>query len=773
MSLYDSQCASCHGADGSGPKVIDASKTLFGSNNQNLADYISATMPPRDTSSCDVNCANDIAAYIDSWGSSTDGPDQVASCGVTYGPRSIRVLTKHEFANSVEDLTGVNVRADLGQSSYDTIPADNMINGYSNNIMTNISSGSLQAYNLVVDKVVDQLVANNFAGVIDCNQLSADACSASFIDSYLPRVFRRPLSDTELAAYQGIFATDYTGGDVKEGLALAMRTALTSPQFLYRDESGIAVADLSSGASGNGQYEATGSVQTFISEANTIPMYQQFGTNANFTGNDVITVKVKGVKGVGSGVWPTLMIESNGEELARQLIDHNFDKTYSFHVTSLDATKWFAVVNKSVEPNDYMDQGAGGHDLIVSQLEVSQAQEVTQTLPTVELDSDAYVLTPYQLASYLAFTFTGSTPDQTLLQAAGEDGLETDIQIATQVERLLGTTRARQHFGNFAAQWLRTDPVLSTGKSAIKYPGFTDEVRRAMAQEVRDVFNHVVLDEGEPFTALYDGDFTFVNQALAEFYGIQGVSGNEMRKVSNVTSRAGLVTNGAFLTVHAHEEETAPIIRATYLRRRLLCHDVPIPPTGVSLTDSGDSVDFDAEREAARQEWLAYLEAHDGKATARKKYEYQTSAAVCQTCHAQMINPLGGGFEDYDAVGLPQTQDNGQDVDASGTLYGVSSVADSNSFSFTGAKDFAHKIANLDVTRQCFVDTGFRMAMGTGSTFLDQVMGLELSADEIASYTCEVQKLDEKMQASGNSPLELLKGLGTMDSVRYRKNVVR
>ncbi len=778
-TLYEDQCDSCHGTQGAGPKPIIATKTSFGSNNQMLADYIVDTMPPANSASCDAACAADIAAYIKSWttsgGSDTGtgtgtGTDTTASCGVTYGPRSIRVLTKREFTNAVEDLTGVNVRTDLGQSTYDTIPADNLINGYSNNIMKDISSGSLQAYNLVVDKVVDHLAANNFSGVIDCSQITADACSAGFIDNYLTRVFRRPLKDTELSAYQGIFASKYTGGNVNEGLALALRTALTSPQFLYRDESGIAYADLDTASTGDGQYEATGSVQSLVDTEKSITAYNQLGIgNVVFTGNDLVTVTVKSTQG-SKGTWPTLKFDMGSDfDFPSYIIDHSYNKTYSFHVQGLvDNYKYIAIVNDA-NANGKNDDGL----LIITQVEVSPAQEVTQAPPAVALDSDAYVLTPYQLASYLAFTFTGSTPDQTLLQAAGEGGLETDAQIAAQVERLLGTERAREHFGNFAAQWLRTDPVLSVGKNASKYPGFTDEVRKAMAEEVRDVFNHVVLDEGEPFTSLYDGDFTFVNQALAEFYGIPGVTGDQMRKVSNVTGRAGLVTNGAFLAVHAHEEETSPIIRATYLRRRLLCHEVPIPPTGVSLTDDGGSADFDAEREQARQEWQAYLDAHNGKATARKKYEFQTSASICQSCHKEMINPLGGGFEDFDAVGLPQTQDNGQDVDASGVLYGVDSVSDSKSISFNGAKELAHAIADLDVTRQCFVETGFRMAMGTGSTFLDHIMDIELSADEVASYTCEVQKLDEKMQASGNSPVELLKALGTMDSVRYRKDVVR
>ena len=139
-----------------------------------------------------------------------------------------------------------------------------------------------------------------------------------------------------------------------------------------------------------------------------------------------------------------------------------------------------------------------------------------------------------------------------------------------------------------------------------------------------------------------------------------------------------------------------------------------------------------------------------------------------------MINPLGGGFEDFDAIGLPQVQDyNGLTIDSQGVMYGVNSLNDGNTITFNGAKDFAHQIASLDVTRQCFVDTVFRMAMGTGSRLLDQTIDIKLSDSEIASYTCEVQKLDEHMKSAGNSPFELLKALGTMDSVRYRKDVTR
>jgi hypothetical protein len=292
-----------------------------------------------------------------------------------------------------------------------------------------------------------------------------------------------------------------------------------------------------------------------------------------------------------------------------------------------------------------------------------------------------------------------------------------------------------------------------------------------MAQEVREVFNHVVLDEGEPFTKLYDGNFTFVNQALANFYGISGVSGTNMQKVSNVASRAGLVTSGAFLATQAHDRETAPILRAVYARRDFMCHFVSPPPTGVSL----DGALADELREQAKKDWDAYLAAHGGKAPTRLKYEFQTSATLCQTCHKQMINPLGGGFEDFDAVGLPQTTDvNGLAVNFSGMLYGIDNPSDGKTFAFSGAKELAHGIASLDVTRKCFIDNSFRLAMGTGSNYYDlNKPAIALSAEELMSYSCEMEKLDGLMASSNNSTKALLKGLGSLDSVRYRKNVTR
>ncbi len=94
--------------------------------------------------------------------------------------------------------------------------------------------------------------------------------------------------------------------------------------------------------------------------------------------------------------------------------------------------------------------------------------------------------------------------------------------------------------------------------------------------------------------------------------------------------------------------------------------------------------------------------------------------------------------------------------------------------SFDGAKELAHEIAGLDVTRQCFIDNTFRLAMGTGAGYFDlDKPGITLSAAEKLNYGCDVSRLDTAMKTSNNNTRSMMKALGSLDGVRYRKNVTR
>lgn len=769
---YEEACLSCHGNPSSDFKEDDLEgKGLF--DTVSLSSYIESEMPL--SASCDDTCLNDLVAYLNDEITLPVDPDigvgQVYVCDdpVSYGQRQMRVLTKAEYVNSVRSLTGVDIALDLGESARDSVPADTMVHSFSNNTEALITTSSLKAYGLLASKIAEKSSSQDFEGVVSCSDTESATCVAELIENWGFKVFRRPLSNDEVDSYYSLLDPSLTSGSAEEGLKLIIQAMLTSPYFLYRYELGTSIVDIENGDLENPQYEPVGQVLEMSASDlgvtdgdgfHVVSLYQNVGGSwYDFTGDDLLEVAVKGVS---DGGYPTMVVscdngsaEVTGDEGV--LINHASVKKYQWHIEGVTGKVYCQINNTNTLTH------AQGRDLLVQGITFSGAKLFVPPLPDVTLDRDAFVLDAYELASYLGFTFTGSTPDSELLNAARDHKLETDAQIKSQVSRLLDTDSARKHFGDFVAQWYDTDRILKVQKDSEKFPDFTQGVKEAMAQEVREIYNHVVLDEEEPFEALFNGDFTFANSELASFYGVSSVSGNNLKKVSNLKDRGGLLTAGAFLTVNAHKDKTAPIIRAVRIRRRTLCHDVPTPPTGI---------DLDVERQASQAAFDALLAENDGAITSRDEYAFLTKSNVCAGCHVEMINPLGFGFEDFNAVGLPQTvEHNGLSVDSSGELIGVGAVGDGEVLSFDGGMDFSRKIAKLDTTRSCFVKNNFRLAMGTGPDIFNLFNKKDqmLSSDEKSSYACAMDTLNSAMSNNENSPRAMLEGLGALHVVRYRK----
>jgi hypothetical protein len=363
------------------------------------------------------------------------------------------------------------------------------------------------------------------------------------------------------------------------------------------------------------------------------------------------------------------------------------------------------------------------------------------------------------MATFLAYTYTGSTPDNTLLNAANNNTLNTSAQIQSQIDRLLATTKAREHFGEFAAQWLRVDRVLSRPKNEALFPGFTSNIRRAMTQETREIFKHVMFDGDLSVDELF-GDFTFLNRDLANYYGIAGSFNNTFQK-ANTTTRGGILTSGAFTANFAGVNEASPIQRGVAIRELLMCQDVPPMPN--------DLVTERAEAEAAFE---AFKNDLGREPTNREMTHFLTKDAPCSDCHETIINPHGFGMEDFDAAGLIRSQDNnGLTIDANGELIGLSSFTDGNSVAFTGSKELSNQLKGLAAVQSCFVEKSFRFVMGTGSTVFDHKNPdlVTMTDDEKAGYACSVQKMKNAMSTAGQNPRAAFRELGASDIVRYRK----
>jgi hypothetical protein len=562
------------------------------------------------------------------------------SIRVNSGPRELKLLTRIEYQNSIEDLVGIDFNV------AETIPYDSLVEGYFNNAYTPVTESHADAYLSVAEKVAQWSAESNFQGVVDCGfdhngnaGVGNQECQSRFLNDFGTRAFRRPLTAAELSTYQALFADNLTGGDIKVGIELGITALLSSPQFLYRSEVGSPVESASS---------------------------------------------------------------SNG------------------HI------------------NDAIDLSA--------------------------LDSDAYVLSDYEIASFLSYTLTGSTPDETLLSAASNGELGTQAQLEAQIQRLLASDKAKRHLGIFAAQWLGSDEVINAQKDSTLFPDFTPAVREAMAAEAKALFNHAFYDDNEGFSSLFNANYVFVNDALANYYGLNAVGTNstdplQMVKVDATSAhRGGVLTLGALMANQADLSESSPIKRAANVRARMLCQDIPKPDDTIAS--------FRAERaDALIRELKGQVITH------RDFIAGITKESPCDACHDEIINPLGFGFEDYDAAGRYRTVDvNNLSIDSSGILYGVNSLYDGNTLDFNGGKDLSNKFADLGSVQSCFSANVFRYAMDIGHDRIDSASKQtgELTNEEKQDYSCSVDTLSSTL-ATSNSMRELFTRLGTLDLVRFRK----
>jgi hypothetical protein len=254
----------------------------------------------------------------------------------------------------------------------------------------------------------------------------------------------------------------------------------------------------------------------------------------------------------------------------------------------------------------------------------------------------------YDLASRLSYFLWSSMPDDTLFAAAASGKLAEPAVLDAQITRMLRDQRAGVLGAHFAGQWLGWEELRSTANpDTTKFPEFTYPLRAAMYREAAEFFHHLVQNNGSAFD-LIDCNYTYLNEQLARHYGIAGVTGPQIRKVTLTDrNRGGVLGMGAVLVATSMPLRTSPAIRGAYVLEKLLGTPPPEPPMDVPQLAEDD-------REIRAATFRAELEMHRDNPD-------------CKSCH-QAIDPLGFGLENFDAVGRWRTTQNGNAVDASGTL---------------------------------------------------------------------------------------------------------
>jgi hypothetical protein len=266
--------------------------------------------------------------------------------------------------------------------------------------------------------------------------------------------------------------------------------------------------------------------------------------------------------------------------------------------------------------------------------------------PNPEDASQAHEVSQVELASRLSYFLWSSMPDDELLGLAESGRLRQPGTLRQQIARMLADPRAHALASNFAGQWLEIRNLDTAQPDPKKFPDWNAELRDAMKMETTLSFEHV-LKEDRSIAEFLKSDYTFLNERLARFYGIDGVTGPEFRRVALATEqRGGLLSQASVLTVSSYPNRTSPVIRGKYVLGNILGAPPPPPPPDVPNLDEA---------------------AVTTAGSMRQQLEKHRTDAVCASCHARM-DPLGFGLENYDAIGRWRATDGTFPVDSSGTL---------------------------------------------------------------------------------------------------------
>ncbi len=253
-------------------------------------------------------------------------------------------------------------------------------------------------------------------------------------------------------------------------------------------------------------------------------------------------------------------------------------------------------------------------------------------------------ISQWELASRLSYFLWSSMPDADLFRLAREGKLREPDVLQEQVKRMLANPKAQALGENFARQWLNLRTLRSFSPDPKRFPGFGAELRQDMLRETQMFFMHIVRQDRSVLDFL-DADYTFVNERLARHYGLKDVKGPSFRKVSlQGTPRGGVLTHASVLAVTSNPTRTSPVKRGKWILENIL--GTPPPPPA---PDAGE------------------LKEGELKGTLRQQMEQHRKNPSCANCHARM-DPLGFGFENFDAVGRWRTHDGKYPIDAAGVL---------------------------------------------------------------------------------------------------------
>jgi hypothetical protein len=318
---------------------------------------------------------------------------------------------------------------------------------------------------------------------------------------------------------------------------------------------------------------------------------------------------------------------------ARRVLADLLPRAFRRPVTSNEVQKYVAVTNAALDQGrSFEDSLRLGIKAILCSPHFLYLDEPVRHLDERASHADQRErdrISQHAIASRLSYFLWSSMPDDALRSLADQGLLDEPEVLRNQVNRMLDDPRARALTENFTGQWLNLRDIDFTSPDQELYPEFDELLRISMVEETHRFFRELIEHDLSVMNFI-DSDFTFLNQRLAEHYGIDGVRGQQLRKVDlpEDSVRGGVLTHASVLKVTANGTNTSPVVRGVWVLQSFLGQDIPPPPSSVA------AVEPDIR----------------GATTLRQQLEKHRDVASCSVCHRR-IDPAGFALENFDVIG--------------------------------------------------------------------------------------------------------------------------
>ena len=278
-------------------------------------------------------------------------------------------------------------------------------------------------------------------------------------------------------------------------------------------------------------------------------------------------------------------------------------------------------------------------------------------------------------------------PDDELFALAAKGELRKNLE--PQMKRLLKDARSAAFVQNFAGQWLMLRNLTTIVPDPKAFPTFDAELRADMRKET-ELFFDAILREDRSILDFIDADFSFVNGRLAKHYGIDGIKGRTFQRVKLPANRGGILTQASILTLTSYPARTSPVQRGKWILENVFDTPPPPPPPDVPALDEQKQL----------------------KGSLRQVLEQHRINPVCASCH-QRMDPIGFGFENYDAIGRWRDKDGDYVIDPSGVL--------PDGKAFKGPAELKAILkGKKDLFARCLSEKVLTYALGRGLEYYDK-----------------------------------------------------